>query len=96
VKTALTMLVRATASRHRHSDPMHRHQPSTNFYLAGRAAFADAAGLIASFGEAACIEAAARADRSRVAGNVVHFCHWRQIERAIRALRDQDVTGTVH
>jgi len=71
-------------------------QPSPDFYLADRTAFADAASLMTQFGEGAGNEAAVRADRSRVAGNVVHFCHWRQIERAIRALRDPDVTGTVH
>ncbi|HZF43091.1 MAG TPA: hypothetical protein VEZ48_06750 [Sphingomonadaceae bacterium] len=75
---------------------MHPRSSSPAFFLADRGAAADAAGLMARFGEHAPLEAAARADRSRLLGNVAHFCHWRQIERAIRALRDQDVTGTVH
>jgi hypothetical protein len=27
---------------------------------------------------------------------VLHFCHWRQIERVIVTLSDQEVRGTVH
>ncbi len=66
------------------------------FYLKDRSAFEDAAELMRAFGDAATYEAAARADRSRCRGNVLHFCHWRQIERAIATLRDEDVTGSVH
>lgn len=66
------------------------------FYLPDRSALADATGLMSLFGDEARGEAAARADRSRVSGNLLHFCRWRLIERAIGALRDQDVTGTVH
>ncbi|MGE5721576.1 MAG: hypothetical protein ACM3YM_03870 [Sphingomonadales bacterium] len=61
-----------------------------------RAAFAVASDLIADFGEHAQLEAAIRADRSRSLGNVIHFCHWRQIERTIEMLSTRDVTGTVH
>lgn len=66
------------------------------FYLADGRALTDATELINAFGEYASLEAAARAGRSRKRGNVVRFCHWRQIERAIAVLRDEDVTGTVH
>lgn len=64
--------------------------------LFDRAALADATDLMARFGEFAEGEAASRADRSRSLGNVVHFCHWRQIERTIGMLRVEDVTGPVH
>lgn len=60
---------------------MHAH-----VHLPDRAAAADAADLIARFGAYAASEAAARADRSRELGNVVHFCRWRQIERLILLL----------
>jgi hypothetical protein len=55
-------------------------------HLPDRAAATDAAELIARFGVHAAGEAAARADRSRELGNVVHFCRWRQIERMILLL----------
>jgi hypothetical protein len=57
---------------------------------------ADAADLIERFGDDAGFEAAARADRSRDAGNVVRFCHWRQIERVIATLSCDEVLGTIH
>ena len=65
-------------------------------YIAGRRALADASELMNSFGDDAGLEAAARAERSRDAGNVLLFCHWRQIERVIATLSDEDVRGTVH
>jgi hypothetical protein len=65
-------------------------------FIAGRDALADAAELIARFGEHAAFEAAARAEQSRGCGNVLRFCHWRQIERVIDSLRSEDVQGTVH
>ena len=55
-------------------------------HLPDRSAAADAAELIARFGDYAASEAAARADRSREVGNVEHFCRWRQIERMILLL----------
>ena len=58
----------------------------THVHLPDRAAAADAAELIARFGAHAAGEAAARADRSRELGNLVHFCRWRQIERMILLL----------
>ena len=66
-------------------------------YLPDAAAAADAAELIERFGDHAAGEAAARADRSRDLGNVVHFCRWRQIERMIVLLSSTDRGGsTLH
>jgi hypothetical protein len=52
--------------------------------------------LIERFGDDAGFEAAARAERSRNDGNVMRFCHWRQIERVIATLSSEDVVGTIH
>ena len=41
-------------------------------------------------------EAAARAEASRGKGNVLKFCHWRQIERVIVTLSDREARGTIH
>ena len=65
-------------------------------FIHSRLALADASDLIERFGEDAGFEAAARADRSRDDGNVVSFCHWRQIERVIASLSNEEVRGTVH
>ena len=65
-------------------------------YIAGRFALAEASDLIDRYGDDAGLEAAARAERSRDAGNVLHFCHWRQIERVIATLSDEEVRGTIH
>lgn len=65
-------------------------------YLADPQAVADAAALLADFGDDAGFEAAARADRSRDQGNAIQFCHWRQIERLIVLLASDDVVGTIH
>jgi len=65
-------------------------------FIHGRLALTDAAELIERYGEDAGFEAAARAERSRDNGNVVHFCHWRQIERVIATLSSDQVQGTVH
>lgn len=66
-------------------------------YLSDASAAADAAELIARFGIHAASEAAARADRSRDLGNVVHFCRWREIERMIALLSATDpADATVH
>ena len=69
---------------------------SQHVHVQDRAALADATDLITHFGELAQMEAASRADRSRSLGNVIHFCRWRQIERAIEMLSAKDVTGAVH
>ncbi len=65
-------------------------------FVADRATLDRAAELMARFGVAAGIEAAARADRSRDLGNVVHFCRWRQVERLIVLLSAREACGTVH
>jgi hypothetical protein len=65
-------------------------------FIHGRAALSDAAELMQRYGDEAAYEAAARAERSRDKGNVVRFCHWRQIQRVIASLSNQDVHGTVH
>lgn len=63
---------------------------------ADRAAYEAAATLIDDFGVYAADEAAARAERSRNLGNVVHFCRWRQVERTIALLSDDRTTGAIH
>ncbi|HVF36499.1 MAG TPA: hypothetical protein VNA29_00980 [Sphingomicrobium sp.] len=65
-------------------------------FINGRAALDDAALLLETYGDDAGFEAAARAERSRDQGNVIHFCHWRQIERVIVSLSEREVRGTVH
>ena len=65
-------------------------------HLADRAALAEAASLIEKFGDYAPSEAARLAGCSRDAGNVIHFCRWRQIERMIVMLRDETVAGPLH
>jgi hypothetical protein len=65
-------------------------------FIHGRLALADASELIDRYGDDAGFEAAMRAERSRDLGNVVRFCHWRQIERVIAALATDEVRGTVH
>jgi hypothetical protein len=65
-------------------------------FINGRLALADATDLIECFGAYAAFEAAARAERSRDEGNVVRFCHWRQIERVITALSSDEPLGTIH
>lgn len=65
-------------------------------FINGREALADAALLLETYGDDAGFEAAARAESSRDKGNVHKFCHWRQIERVIVTLSDQEVRGTIH
>jgi hypothetical protein len=65
-------------------------------FISGRLALADASELMQRFGDDAGFEAASRAERSRDDGNVVRFCHWRQIERVIATLSSEEVRGTVH
>jgi len=65
-------------------------------FISGPAALADAAELIERFGDDAGMEAALRAERSRDAGNLIRFCHWRQIERVIVSLSSEEVRGSVH
>jgi hypothetical protein len=65
-------------------------------FISGRPALADAAELIERFGDDAGLEAASRAEQSRDCGNVIRFCHWRQIERVIVTLTTEEVRGTIH
>lgn len=65
-------------------------------FIHGRPSLADAADLIERFGDDAGLEAAVRAERSRDAGNVVRFCHWRQIERVVATLSSEEIVGTIH
>lgn len=65
-------------------------------FIADRAAIDHADDLMARFGLDAGLEAAARAERSRDRGNLIHFCHWRQIERLILMLSHDEALGTVH
>ena len=66
-------------------------------HLPDATAAAEAAELIAQFGDHAAFEAAARANHSRGLGNVVHFCRWRQIERMINLLTTDATEGvTIH
>ena len=65
-------------------------------FINGRQALADAALLLEAYGDNAGFEAAARAEDSRDKGNVLRFCHWRQIERVIVTLSDQEARGTIH
>lgn len=65
-------------------------------FIATRAALSDAHDLIERYGQAAGLQAALRAERSRDRENLLGFCHWRQIERLIVTLTATDVQGTVH
>lgn len=65
-------------------------------YIAGRGALDDAAMLIEAYGDDAGFEAAARAEDSREKGNVIRYCHWRQIERVIATLSADEISGTIH
>ena len=67
-----------------------------NLFLADRSSVAAAEELIATFGDDAGFEAAARADRSRDLGNHVHFCRWRQIERLVVLMSVDRAVGTIH
>jgi hypothetical protein len=58
--------------------------------------YTDAEQLLSSFGEEAGLEAANRADKSRAAGNHIHYCKWRQVERLCVLLSIDATIGTVH
>jgi len=95
----LTVTVRQIARRMRYPAARHEKMESplhSHVHLPDRADAAEAAELIARFGIHAASEAAARADRSRDLGNVIHFCRWRQIERMILLLSAERGEGTIH
>ena len=65
-------------------------------FIAGRSAVTDAMSLVDEYGPDAPLAAAMRAVQSRDAGNVLKFCHWRQIERLSALLASNDVQGSLH
>lgn len=65
-------------------------------HIHDRADLDEAHSLISRFGEHAASEAAARADKSRDLGNIIHFCRWRMIGRMILMLDAKAAPGTVH
>lgn len=69
---------------------------SPHVHIPDAAAAHDAAELIDRFGEFAADEAAARANRSRDLGNVIHYCRWRQIQRLIECMHAGRVEATLH
>lgn len=52
--------------------------------------------LLRLHGAHAVGEAARRATESRDRGNLINFCHWRQVERAIDLLSACPAGGTIH
>jgi len=90
VDAPLTVFVRAAVR------PTGLGRGMDSLFISDRTALSDAAELLDRFGNKAGFEAAARADISRDAGNVMRFCHWRQIERVIATLSSEEVRGTVH
>jgi hypothetical protein len=90
INKALTIFVRSRETALRYRAAMDAP------FIASRLALSDAADLMARYGEGAAFEAASRAEQSRDNGNVVRFCHWRQIERVIATLSSDEVFGSVH
>jgi hypothetical protein len=67
-----------------------------DYFIAGRGTVRDALSLVDEYGADAPMAAAMRAVQSRDAGNVLKFCHWRQIERLSAVLASNAVEGSVH
>lgn len=65
-------------------------------FIASRAALDDACRLMAAHGDDAAFEAAILAEGARDRGNVLGFCHWRQIERVIVVLANEEAPGSLH
>ena len=65
-------------------------------FIAGRSSVTDALSLVDEYGPDAPLAAAMRAVQSRDAGNVLKFCHWRQIERLSALLASNNVQGSLH
>lgn len=72
------------------------HEVMQDVFIAGRSAVTDALSLVDEYGADAPLAAAMRAVKSRDAGNVLRFCHWRQIERLSALLASNDVEGSLH
>ena len=68
----------------------------STYFIAGRSSVTDAESLIEEYGVDAPLAAAMRAVQSRDAGNVLKFCHWRQIERLSALLASNNIEGSVH
>lgn len=90
VDGALTPFVRGAESS------MHYQQLMQDYFIAGRGAVTDALSLVDEYGADAPMAAAMRAVQSRDAGNVLRFCHWRQIERLSALLASKNVEGSLH
>lgn len=71
---------------------MYSHTPA----LHDRASVDEAVSLIDRLGDEAIFEAASRADAFRDSGNLLLFCRWREIERAIQLLQLEEVVGELH
>lgn len=67
-----------------------------DYFIAGRGTVSDALSLVDEYGADAPMAAAMRAVQSRDAGNVLRFCHWRQIERLSALLASNNVEGSLH
>jgi len=67
-----------------------------DLFIASRSSLTDALSLVDEYGADAPLAAAMRAVQSRDAGNVLKFCHWRQIERLSALLASDDVQGSLH
>ncbi len=68
----------------------------SEYFIACRAAVTDAVSLVEEYGADAPLAAAMRAVQSRNTGNVLRFCHWRQIERLSALLASNNIEGSVH
>jgi hypothetical protein len=67
-----------------------------DLFIAGPLAVTDALSLVEEYGADAPMAAAMRAVQSRNAGNVLKFCHWRQIERLSALLASDEAEGRLH
>lgn len=67
-----------------------------DIFIAGRGTVTDALSLVDEYGIEAPVAAAMRAAQSRDAGNVLRFCHWRQIERLSALLASDSIEGSLH
>lgn len=65
-------------------------------FAADRKTFDSASSLMLLYGAAAVDEAEARAAVSRDRGNVIRFCHWRQVTRMIETLSQGHSGETLH
>ena len=90
VDAVLTAFVRGGESLTRYRQCM------STYFIAGRSSVTDAVLLVDEYGVDAPLAAAMRAVQSRDAGNVLKFCHWRQIERLSALLASNNIEGSLH